>query len=1245
MGLKSLISRGSSFFGTKAIKVVFDEFKSKFVGTQHFGTPTIPNRFFSNSSEEKGASRIVMSYSLRVLKRLVEKRGRCNIGLLLDENRSIKTYPQIGKGTYGVMGIRFVMVLVCLLSFASSEESAMITKDVLEIFYSGEFTLLGYTTNLYKVILLVLCGFMVIMVLFVPDIGRHDRWLTGPSPSKKFVRPRNWPIASGFYAYCFSGHPYLPELFQSLRNKYDYRKILYFIFVPALFQYLLAACLGYGKFGSNVESIYILNMPKDLTVSWIAAHITVAHMMIRYVLGIYGVLKTVEDEFKRFNKPAVDRFWTSVVNCALVLITIPLTILINCYGPVMALIGSTLGIAVALVIPYIFVTNIRISQMQRFQITTSVVNNSVFKGFFEKQKLTGPNFIDWYRQLRVVLSVEYKLNYLKHPIHAAHVPAENLGAYEMLQELKTMFAQQVEQELLQTIKAQKGNKKHKKPQPQLAARGQNQGKRKNKLAYAPKPKIPPSPRWKILLRTISIINAGASGLGIFTIELYTFPNKSWIYDTGCGTHICNTTQGLRGSRKLKPGALNLYVGNEGLSEFCRLYDDGYVNRFVDNSIQVSRNNMVYFSAVLRDGIFEIDLSDSYTNVSSMYALSNKRAKSTLDSTLLWHCRLEHISKKCIEKLQHDGLLNSTDLRAFKKCVPCMSGKMAKKTYTHQVERAKDLLGLIQTNVCGPFKIVSRQGASYFVTFTDDFSHYGYVYLLKHKHEVFEKEVENQLGKTIKSLCSDRGGEYMSQEFLDHLKDHGFIAHRTPPYMPQYNENSLITQEASRSLEDLEIIQEEDTHPSIDTSLNYKKDDLEIDEPKSDIIPICSKWLFKNKTDIDGSVHTYKAHLVVKGYTQTLGIDYEETFSPVADIRSIRILIAITAFYNYEILQMNVKTTFLNGYLFEEVYMEQPEGFINPKYPNQVCKLKRFIYRLKQASRQWNKQFDDEIKKFGFTQNRDEPCVYLKASGSYVTFLILYVDDILIIGNNIPMLQDVKSWKVFCYERFRNTKDMFLVYEGDIKQELRVSCYTNAGYLTDVDDLKSQIEAEYIVAYDASKETVWVRKFIFGLGVLPTIKEPISMYCDNTVAITIANELGITKGARHFHAKVHHIRKVIEYDDVKLEKVHTDDNLADPFTKALAFLKHSEILRILECFELILSSIIIVILAVAAAIAGTVDSINEMKNGGLSTYALNSEDCLWLLTYWAQKVASRLWIELKEMTGDKILCASTDSMYG
>nr|GEW30502.1 retrotransposon protein, putative, Ty1-copia subclass [Tanacetum cinerariifolium] len=828
------------------------------------------------------------------------------------------------------------------------------------------------------------------------------------------------------------------------------------------------------------------------------------------------------------------------------------------------------------------------------------------------------------------------------------------------------------------------------------------------------------------------------------------------------------------------------------------------------------------SIIIKDDIYEIDLSPSNTNDNSMYAIKNKRAKLNLDSTLLWHYRLGHISKKRIEKLQHDGLLNSTDIKSFEKCVSYMSGKMVRKAYSHQVKKAKDLLGQIHTDVCGPFRIVSRQGASYFVTFTDDFSRYGYVYLLKYKHEVFEtfkvfqKEVENQLGKTIKSLRSDRGGEYISQEFLDHLKEQGIIARRTPLYTPQHNGvsekrnrtqldmvRSMMSQTTlsksfwdyalefaarilnmvptkkvdktpyevwhgqapklsllkSLSLENLKIIQEEDTHPSIDTSLNHEDDGQEIDEPQSDINRICKssrtrrtpdrmclhvdaeehelgdlgepanykaalldpeshKWLDAmnvemqsmkdNKTDMDGAVHTFKARLVAKSFTQTYGVDYEETFSLVVDIRAIRILISIAAFYDYEIWKIDVKTVFLNGHLSEEVYMVQPEGFVNPKFPNHVCKLKRSIYGLKQASRQWNKRFDDKIKKFGFSQNRDEPCVYMKASESYVTFLILYVDDILIIGNNIPMLQDVKSYLGRCYamkdlgepayilrikiyrdrlkrliglcqsayiekiliryfmENYKrgtilmqkklklsksqdastpvekqhmqnipyasaigsimyavrctrpdvafvqnitsqfqqnpselhctnvknipkylhNTKYMFLIYRGDTKRELRVSCYTDAGYLTDVDDLKSQTgylfilnggvvdwkstkqsifatsstDDEYITAFDASKEAVWIRKFIYGLGVVLKIKEPISMYCDNTGAIAIEEDHGITKGARQFRAKVHYLRETIEMGDVRIEKVDTNDNLVDPFTKALAFPKHSELAK-------------------------------------------------------------------------------------
>nr|GEX20321.1 hypothetical protein [Tanacetum cinerariifolium] len=648
-------------------------------------------------------------------------------------------------------------------------------------------------------------------------------------------------------------------------------------------------------------------------------------------------------------------------------------------------------------------------------------------------------------------------------------------------------------------KVQKGNK-HKKLQSQMPAMGQNYGKGKNKQAYALKPKIPPPPKREDLAN-----------------------------NSIC--HECElVVQGLRASRKLKSRAFSLHVGNGQYEAVAAI---GVFNLCLSSGLEIVLNNCHYAPSITI-GVISVSrlYEDGFVNLFMNNTIQQQKSQARLGPALLWHCCLGHISKKRIEKLQHDGLLDSSDLMAFEKCVACMSGKMARKPYTHQVERAKDLLGLIHTDVCSPFKIMSRQGASYFVTFTDDFSRYGYVYLLKHKYEVFktfkvfQKEVENQLGKTIKSLRFDRGGEYMSQEFLDHLKDHGIIAHRTPPYTPQHN--------ASGSLEDLEIIQEEDMHHSIDTSLNHKEDDLEIDEQQSDIVPIrrstktryapdrmClyidaeehekdnevwvlvelppngktvgSKWLFKKKTNMNGNVHTYKARLVAKGYTQTLGIDYEETFSLVVDIRAIRILIAIAAYYDYEIWQMDVKIVFLNGYLSEEekLKLSKSQGASTP------AELKRMQ----------NVPYASVVGSIMYAVRCTHPDVAFTQNTGYVFVLN---------GGAV-------DWK-------------------SAKQSIFAT---------------SSAKAEYIAAFDASKEVVWVRKFIYGLGVVPTIKKPISMYCDNTGAITIANESGITKGARHFCTKVHYLHEVIEYGDIKLEKVHTDDNLADPFTKALAFPKHSE----------------------------------------------------------------------------------------
>ena len=125
--------------------------------------------------------------------------------------------------------------------------------------------------------------------------------------------------------------------------------------------------------------------------------------------------------------------------------------------------------------------------------------------------------------------------------------------------------------------------------------------------------------------------------------------------------------------------------------------------------------------------------------------------------------------------------------------------------------------------------------------------------------------------------------------------------------------------------------------------------------------------------MDGNVNNFKVRLVAMGFIQRHGIDYDDTFSPIAMAKSIRILVAIAAYYDYEIWQMDVKTAFLNGRL--------PEGFECPEAPDKVCKLQRSIRGLNQASRSWNHRFDEVVKEFGFLQNSDEPCVYKKIVGA------------------------------------------------------------------------------------------------------------------------------------------------------------------------------------------------------------------------------------------------------------------------
>ncbi|GJS97463.1 hypothetical protein Tco_0804431 [Tanacetum coccineum] len=147
-----------------------------------------------------------------------------------------------------------------------------------------------------------------------------------------------------------------------------------------------------------------------------------------------------------------------------------------------------------------------------------------------------------------------------------------------------------------------------------------------------------------------------------------------------------------------------------------------------------------------------------------------------------------------------------------------------------------------------------------------------------------------------------------------------------------------------------------------------------------------------------------------------------------------------------------------------------------------------------------------------------------------------------------------------HEQEVNTKDMVIVYGENPEAELKVSCYANANWKSAKQSTTamSSIEAKYIAAAEALMEAVWMRKFIDGLrNVMPSNKRPMEMLCDNEPAIAIANDPKILKGARHFQRKYHYIREVIQEREIVLKKVHTNDNVVDPFKKPMPFNKHYE----------------------------------------------------------------------------------------
>ena len=168
------------------------------------------------------------------------------------------------------------------------------------------------------------------------------------------------------------------------------------------------------------------------------------------------------------------------------------------------------------------------------------------------------------------------------------------------------------------------------------------------------------------------------------------------------------------------------------------------------------------------------------------------------------------------------------------------------------------------------------------------------------------------------------------------------------------------------------------------------------------------WIFKHKTKLDGSLERYKARLVCDGRSQQIGVDCHEMFSLVVKPATIRTVLSIALFNRWETKQLDVKNAFLHGYLSETMYMHQPLGFCDSRFPHHVCRLKKSLYGLKQAPRAWYQWFTDYVTTLGFHHNSCDHSLFIYRNGQETAYLLLYVDDIILTTSSLALKAHLMS---------------------------------------------------------------------------------------------------------------------------------------------------------------------------------------------------------------------------------------------
>ncbi|RVW20081.1 Retrovirus-related Pol polyprotein from transposon RE1, partial [Vitis vinifera] len=384
----------------------------------------------------------------------------------------------------------------------------------------------------------------------------------------------------------------------------------------------------------------------------------------------------------------------------------------------------------------------------------------------------------------------------------------------------------------------------------------------------------------------------------------------------------------------------------------------------------------------------------------------------------------------------------------------------------------------------------------------------------------------------------------------------------------------------------------------------------VPRPK-DVNVIGTKWIFKNKMDENGVIVRNKARLVAQGFKQIEGIDFDETFAPVARLESIRILLAVACVWKFKLFQMDVKSAFLNGILNEEVYVEQPKGFQDPRYPNHVYRLRKALYGLKQAPRAWHERLTSYLLKKGFMRGGADRTLFIRRNDEVFLVAQIYVDDIVFgstssecaldfakemksefemsmvgeltyfLGFQVKQLKDgiflsqskyarelVKKFGLESTKHFRTPMPTNLKLSKDesgkgacpkeshliaLKRIIRYIAGTlelGLWYPFDThSDVACYTDADWAGNVDDRKST---SAFVDQANVerLWIDQGTMVVFCDNTSAINISKNPVLHSRTKHIDIRHHFIRDLVEDKVVSLEYVPTEGQIADILTKPL-----------------------------------------------------------------------------------------------